>query len=121
METNNPFKIPDLTPMYEAVRDYVLCHQGANGFILTDNSECDTMWTIVYDMEYYEAHEYEIKAVRVKNKTLEILFDPSSVTYTEDSVKNFDDDDWHPVMFDDVVYYIPTIFSLAECIQEYVK
>ena len=119
-DDKNPMRIPDLSPMYEAVRDFVKENQGDKGFICTDNYECDAIWCIVYDLDYFEAHEYEVKAVRVKNKNLEILFDSPSIRYDDKSCAEIDDDAWCDVMYDDCVYYVPTIFNIAENIQEYV-
>ena len=121
---DNPFKIPDLTPMYEAVRDYVKKHQGEKGFILTDNPDCDTIWTIVFDDYDYDAKEYEVKAIRVNEyNSLQIIYDPSSVKYDESSVCDMMEDNevWYDVQYDDYVYFIPTIFNIAESIQEYVE
>lgn len=119
---NNPFEIPDLTVMYEAVRDYVAEHQGPKGFILTDDQNYDTIWTIVYEPKYNEGREYEVKAVRVdRYYHLQIVFDLSSVTYNDEAVAALDDNKWYDVRYDDNVYYNHTIFNIAEYIREYVK
>lgn len=118
---NNPFCIPDLNPMYNKVKDFVKEHQGEKGFILTDNSECDTIWTIVYDGYYGEVREFEVKAVRVVGDRLECYYDLPGVTYKEKDIEYIETRDWHSVVTDDEVMYIPTIFSIAESISEYVE
>lgn len=119
-DERNPMRIPDLTPMYEAVRDFVKENQGDKGFICTDDEKCDTIWTIVYSDMYATSFEYEVKAVRVKNEDLEIIYDYPGIIYEDEEIRNRDEDDWSSVQYDDFVYYIPTIFNLAENIQEYV-
>lgn len=125
---NNPFKVPDLTPMYEAVRDYVKEHQGEKGFILTDNPENDTIWAICYDEAMNSACEPEVKAVRVnKYGVLQAVIDNSSVLYDEDRVAKIPEETqdvcgfWLDVQYDDYLYFIPTIFNIAENIEEYVN
>ena len=123
METKNknPFCIPDLTPMYEKVRDFVKEHQGEKGFIFTDNEENDTIWTFIYNDMMNTVSELEVKAVRVKYNVLQILYDDSYTTYKESDVVDKDECDWsNDIRYDDSVYYIQTIFSIAESIQEYV-
>lgn len=125
---NNPFNVPDLTPMYEAVRDYVKEHQGEKGFILTDNPENDTIWAICYDEAMNSAWEPEVKAVRVnKYGALQAVIDNSSVCYDEDRVAKIPEETqgvcgfWLDVQYDDYLYFIPTIFNIAENIEEYVN
>lgn len=118
---NNPFNIPDLRSMYNAVRDYVKEHQGEKGFINTDDPHCDTMYTIAYDCGYKDVSEYEIKAVRVdSHNKLQILYDSFFVYYTDESIAEMEKE-WRDVEYDDYVCYIPTIFNIAEGIREYVE
>lgn len=120
-QNKNPFCIPDLTPMYERVKEFVKEHQGEKGYILTDNEENDTIWTFVYNDMMNSVSEFEVKAVRVKNNMLQILYDDSYTKYKEDDISDSDEYDWsNDIQYDDCVYYIQTIFSLAESIQEYV-
>jgi len=120
-DERNPMRIPDLTPMYEAVRDFVKEHQGDKGFICTDDSTCDTIWCVVRDLVYFEIYEYEVKAIRVKDNNLEILYDDASTRYDEKSCGDMMDDNcWFDVRLHDCIDYIPTIFNIAENIQEYV-
>ena len=119
----NPFCIPDLTLMYEKVRDFIRNNQGEKGFICTHNPQCDTIFTIIYDGCSYEVNEYTIKAVRVNDyNRIQILFDTFNTVYTEEIISDMmnDNEDWYDVQYDDAVYYIPTIFNIAEYIREYV-
>lgn len=125
---NNPFSIPDLTPMLDAVKAFVKEHQGEKGFILTDNPENDTIWAICYDETKNSAWEPEVKAVRVnKHGVLQVVVDNSSVRYDEDSVAKIPEETqdvcgfWLDVQYDDYLYFVPTIFNIAENIEEYVK
>ena len=119
-DERNPMRIPDLSPMYEAVRDFVKENQGDKGFICTDNSECDTIWCIVYDFDYFEIREYAVKVIRVKNNTLEIIYDPPMIHYDDESIAELSDDEWFELKYSDSIYYIPTLFNIAENIQAYV-
>lgn len=117
---NNPFNIPDLMPMYRSVRDWVKEHQ--TSFILTDNQDCDTIWTFVYDYRANSAFEYEVKAVRVdSHDSLQILYAPSNERYNDIDIGCTADEYWHDVLDDDYVYFNPTIFNIAEFIREYVE
>lgn len=124
---NNPMSIPDLDPMYERLKEFIKKHQGGKGFILTDDSRCDTIWAICYSEIANQAEEYEVKAVRVDKGAIEVMVDFSGVTYTENDVivraasksKDFTGQ-WLQLRWDDYLYYIPTIFNIAENIHEYV-
>lgn len=125
---NNPFSIPDLTPMLDAVEAFVKEHQGEKGFILTDNPENDTIWAICYDETQNSAWEPEVKAVRVnKHGVLQAVIDNSSVCYDEERVAKIPEETqdvcgfWLDVRYDDYLYFIPTIFNIAENIEEYVE
>lgn len=126
----NPFGIPDLTPMYEKVKEYVKKHQGEKGFILTDNSQYDTIWAIAFDEGHNTAWEPEVKAVRVdKHNNLQVIVDNSSIAYDDNAVmeaKGPEEADsyigsWDDVQYSDYIYFIPTIFNIAESIREYVN
>lgn len=123
MYENKTFGIPDLSKLYERVRDWVKEHQGEKGFIITDNNErCDTIWIIIYDDYTQNVNEFQVKAVRVnKDNDLQILYDLHNVIYDEDSVKDSKDKSWNYVQYDDYVYFIPTIFNIAESIEGYVN
>ncbi len=128
---NNPFHIPDLTQMYEAVRDFVKEHQGKKGYILTepaqDETLYDTIWGFTYNESERQAEEAQVKAVRVsKDNELQVILDQYAI-WDDESVKNVGEDYdcifgcWANVEYDDCVYFIPTIFNIAENIQQYIK
>lgn len=119
----NPFGIPDLMPTYVKLRDFIKAHQGEKGYILTDNSDNDTIYTIVYDEGPNKANEYEVKAVRVnENNDIELLYDDSGITWDDDAVVNAKEygNYWDDLWDSDLVYRVPTIFNIAEFIREYV-
>lgn len=116
----NIFKIPNLQPMLEAVTDFVLNHQGDKGYILTDDSGKDYIYDIEYSIEENCAGEFHVKAVRVKHGILEIITDASNVRYNDETVKEISESVWDSVQYSNVIYFIPTIFNIAENIEEYV-
>lgn len=121
MTDNNPFKIPNLRPMLEAVTEYVKEHQGERGFILTDVGENDTIHSIEYDFYLNSVQELHVKAVRVnEHGRMEILTELFNIKYNEQAVKAAKETDWMDVEYTDSLYFVPTIFNIAENIAEYV-
>ncbi len=122
----NPFHIPDLTPMYEALKDFIKEHQGDKGYILTDNDALDPIWSFVYDESEHKAVEVEVKAVQVdKHGCIKVIVDDFNTKYDDKSVSMADKADtiygaWLDLQYDDNLFYIHTVFSIAESIQEYV-
>lgn len=127
---NNPFGIPDLTPMLEKVTAYVKEHQGEKGFINTDNMDCDTIWGLIYDERLNEGVEVQVKAVRVnEHGILEAMvdYDPNTI-YTDDGITESEKLNHNTSVYgtfldvrnDDYLYFIHTIFNIAENIREYV-
>ena len=116
---NNPFHIPDLTPLYEEVKAAVLKAQGSDGFLVVDDNEKDTIWTMVFENVDEEYREYQIKALRVKNDILECIYDSPHIRWTVEDVANADDEQWDSVEYDDYIYFVPTIFSIAENLPDY--
>lgn len=117
---SNPIRIPDLDSLYDSVRDFIKENQGDKGFICTDNPMCDTIWTFFYSDDYNTPFEFEVNAVRVIGDAIEILFDQASIIYTEEDIANADETDWYDIKDDYHIYYIHTLFSIAESIYEYV-
>lgn len=113
-------RIPDLTDLYESVKTFVLEHQEPAGFIYTQNSDCDTIWTMVWDGSDCEYTEYEVKALRVKNNSLECIYDRPYLDWSKQAIACADDDTWYNVRYDDSIFFLPTIFSIAENIEQYV-
>lgn len=127
VKPSNPFLIPNLQPMTDAVTDYVAMYQGEKGYILTEHSthHNDIIWGLVYNAARGEAQEAKVKAVRVKEGSLQALFDASDAVYNDETVKRASEGDklfgsWLDVHYDDCVYYVHTIFFIAEYVAEYV-
>lgn len=121
MSQKNIFKIPNLQPMLEAVTAFVLNHQGDKGFILTDNPDKDRIYDIEYSFDDNRADEFHVKAIRVKNGMLEIITDVSNVRYNDEAVREIPESVWDSVKHSDLIYFVPTIFNIAENIEEYVS
>lgn len=121
----NPFNIPDLKPMSKALWHFIYKHQGEKGFILTDREDCDCMYAMVYmessDCNLTDYIEYHIKAIRVNGLSIEIVFDGRYTKYNEDDIKDLSDNDWYDIEYDDYVFYLPTVFSIAESLDQYVE
>lgn len=119
--------IPKLDRMYDAVKAFVRKHQGKKGYIETQNADCDTIYTLVYSEDIFDAMEMRVHGVRVNpaNDELEIIYDndthyPYRIKYGhEDFVSP--EAEWESVKDSDIVYFIPTIFDIAQFIEEYVK
>lgn len=115
----NPFRIPSLEPMVQKVTAFVKEKQGGKGFILTDVPSNDDIYDIEYNHEEGRADEFHVKAIRVKNGGLEIITDLHNVRYDEESVTNAPEDAWQSLQNSDYIYFVPTIFNIAENIWEY--
>ena len=106
--------------MLKSVIVYVKKYQGEKGFILTDRDDKDAFYDIEFSLEDNRANEFQIKAVRVIGNNLEILTDVNQVRYDEQSVRDADESDWESVEDSDTIYFKPTLFNIAENIQNYV-
>lgn len=123
----NPFGIPDLTPMYEAVCAYVKEHQGEKGYIDTQDEGCDTIWSHEYETDTsVELLERHVKAVRVNRYgSLQVMTDNSNILYRDEDIRSAKDDAedpdprWKNVRNDDEIVYVQTLFNIAESIREY--
>ena len=122
--------IPDLNPLYEEVVAYVKEHQGEKGYIDCQpyqEDSGDIIYTFIYNEESAWGEERMVYGVRVEDNDLQICFEPYMRTYRtiyddktfkgeyEDAEANAE---WWSVKWSDV-YYIPTLFNIAECIEEY--
>jgi len=110
MRTKSPSQnIPSLDNLYDVTREYVKEHQGEKGYIDTNsNLGNDLIFAIIYDYYNTDVHEVSISKVRVnENNDLEIMVDYNK--------------DWDCVRYSDTVLFIPTIYSIAESIEEYVE
>ena len=132
METdNNPLRVPDLTPMYEAVCGYVKEHQGEKGYIDTQDERCDTIWSHEYLTDQsFKLIELQVKAVRVnRHGKLQMISDLPfpSVDYKDENIRSAREDArdpdprWKDVRYSDEVVFVQTLFNIAECIREYAE
>ena len=114
--------IPDFTPLYNEVKAYIQENQGEKGFINTQNEYADTIYAVVYsdDNTMYDAH---VKAVRVANDQIEVIYEMDSyncrVEWSDEDIKNADEEEWEAIYWSDVIHYVPTLLSIAEAIEEY--
>lgn len=119
--------IPNLDNLFKKTCEFVKEHQGEKGYIETQNTDCDTIFTLVYFESEFQAKEMRVHGVRVNpaNDDLEILYDNDvtgriTIEYSEEDFKS-KDAEWESVRWSDVVYYVLTIFNIAEFIEEYVE
>ena len=127
--------IPNLDDLYEEVATYVREHQGEKGYIDCQPYQKEP-GDIIYTFEYNEfsgwGEERMVYGVRwnEEERDLEICFEPwmrsYRLVYDEKAFKGeYEGEDkdanaeWYSVRWSDIVYYIPTIFSIAESIEEY--
>lgn len=123
------FNIPNLDSLYAEVIAYVNEHQGEKGYIdcqpiqyinCQPVSKGDSIYCFVYNEEYLQGEENLVYGVRVKDGDLEICFEPITKTYgLEYGDDDFQNAEWYSVRWSDAVYYVPTLFNIAECIEEY--
>lgn len=123
------YNIPNLDPLYDEVVAYVKEHQGEKGYIDTQSDENDTIYCFVYQDFSGQGEERIVYGVRVEDDDLQICYEPFMrtyrVVYDDDVFQGRCEDpdanaEWESVRWSDV-YYVPTIFSIAECIEEYVS
>lgn len=119
--------IPNLDNLFKKTCEFVKGHQGEKGYIETQNDDCDTIFTLVYFESEFQAKEMRVHGVRVNptNDDLEIVYDNDvtgslRIEYSEEDFKS-KDAEWESVRWSDVVYYVLTIFNIAEFIEEYVE
>lgn len=128
-------RIPNLDEMYEDVCKYVRENQGEKGYIDCQPYQ-EEPGDIIYTYEWTDFsgifEERMVYGVRwnEEEQDLEICFEPYMRTYRtiyddktfrglyegEDADANAE---WYSVKWCDSVLYIPTIFNLAENIEEY--
>jgi len=117
--------IPNLDPLYNTLRNYIKEHQGDQGYINTDSClngrNLDTIYGIKYCQESEIGEERIVFGVRVRNDDIEVLMKPWMRTFHNCPEKEeyTDDHNWDTLKSGDTCYYIPTLFSIAETIEEY--
>ena len=122
-------RIPNLDNMYHDVVAFVKKHQGEKGYINTDpcpkdNIHLDTIYAFVYDEVSGCGTEEIVFGVRVTaNNDLEVITRPWMRTYHNNPTEEeyADNNNWFDVKWGDRVYYIHTIFAIAELIKEYTE
>ena len=116
-------RVPNLDEMYGDVVKFVKANQGKKGYI-----DCqpflngDIIYGFIYDDEERRGVENYVYAVRVVDDDLECLLEPVMNSYrVKYAPEDFtsEDREWYSVRWSDV-YYIPTLFNIAESIGEYV-
>ena len=118
------FNIPNLDPLYNEVVEFVKENQGEKGYIDCQPAlKNDIIYAIMYSGDMGCGYEYYVYGVRVRDNELEVRLEPINDTYTvKYEEEDFTEDDpynpWESVRCGDV-YYIPTLFNIAECIEEY--
>ena len=126
--------IPNLDTLYNKVVEFVKEHQGEKGYIDTQDDGADTIYTFVYEDFSSQGEERIVYGVRVETgedgaEDLQICFEPFmhtyKVIYDDNTFRGLNEDPdanavWYSVRWSDV-YYVPTIFSIAEAIEEYVE
>ena len=115
--------IPNLEPLFNEVVAYVAENQGDKGYIDCQPSlKGDIIYGFIFSDFSGVNEEKYVYGVRVVNGDLEALFEDITRTYlTEYSDEDFKQaDDWVSVRWSDVAY-IPTLFNIAENIEEYGK
>lgn len=117
----NPFRIPNLKPMLSKVKKYVRTAQKDRGYIDTQGQPHDTIYSFGFDPNTRAGVEMEVHGIRVTDGgDLQIVQKPIASTYYEKlSDDDFKDADWVSITDDPSVYFIPTIFNIAESIKQY--
>ena len=122
--------IPNLDGLFKKVVKFVKANQGEKGYIDCQPFKADDDGTIrgdiIYGIVFDEAEDCGVEkyvyGVRVVDNDIEILLE--SVTRTYRTVyKNSDfinSDEWLSLRWSEV-YYVPTLFNIAEAIEEYVE
>lgn len=119
---NNPIKgVPDFDGLYENVVAYVLEHQGEKGYIDTQDSTLDIIYTFNFD-ENGDAYEARVYGVRVHDGDLEVLTEPIMrtyrVVYSDEDFRN--SEEWESVRWSEMPFQ-HTLLMIAEDIHEYVE
>lgn len=126
------FSIPNLDNLYNEVVAWVKEHQGEKGYINTDyiveNEDgtediLDTLYSFYYNDAADSYEERIVYGVRVREDDLEVCSKPYMRTYHNNCSEDeyLDDISWYSVRWSDIVLYVPTLFSIAENIEEYTE
>ena len=122
LRDNNPFFVPNLQPMYDAVRDYVRAFQGKRGFLLTEDNQKKTICGYLYDEKLQLHVERQVKGVRVTPEgQLEVVMDEPAKHYTNIALGKLQHECWIDIRNNANVHFVPTLFSLADAISDYTE
>ena len=114
--------------LHQALCEFVRDNQGEKGYIDLRNADesRDSIFGIVFnDYDFHSPEEVQIQAIRYSEcGQLEVLFEIVSlhtkVVWSEDDIRDAKDDEWEILRGGDVVNFVPTLYSIAEFIEEYV-
>lgn len=113
--------LPDLTPVYNYLVEFIRKYQGEKGYIDLQDERVDTIWAMIWEDDYYY-QELQVKAVRVVGKDdIEVICDLPNINWSEDDLKTADIEEWHSLRYDDYLVYLNTVYSLASNIAQYVQ
>lgn len=122
--------------VYENVYAKVKELQGDKGYVDTQDKSCDTIYFYGYvDTISYTLVEGVVCGVRATENGVEILGHTKQNVWDyklyeddfKEAAKNYDNDDciddwewcWQPIIGNETILYIPTLFAIAEVIEEY--
>lgn len=117
--------IPNLDKLFDKVKEFVKANQGEKGYIDCQPSiGSDIIYGMMFDDFSGFGVEQYVYAVRVVNDDIEILLEPIMRTWRtiyqpEDFTSSDNEDKWFSLKCSDV-YYVATLFNIAEFIEEYV-
>lgn len=120
-----------LNQLADELKVFVKEHQGEKGYIdlrLQDEDKDKLTYDEILSIAYIEDYgpvEVSIKAIRYKEvenaNWLEVLYEVSTeVLWSEEDIKNADEDDWEVIPDGLTLDYVKTIFAITEFINEYV-
>jgi hypothetical protein len=101
-------RIPDLKAFYNDIVSFVKEHQGENGYIDTNTEEngYDSIYALCSD-GWTSFNEKEIEKVRVNERG--VL-----------QIELCDSTGWYDVEISDYILFVPTLFEIGECIEDFV-
>lgn len=116
--------IPSLDTLYEITKEYIRSHQGAKGYIPTQDLRRDTIYGYAFVDVDMHVIEVRVHALRVKDNDIQIFYDcdtwgANTVTYKhEDFIA--ENDPW--VSFKNADMLLPqTLMNIAEFIHEFAE
>ena len=105
---------------YDALRAFIESAQKDRGFIRIERGAGDIMYALVWLDHDYSYVEYEIKALRVKDGRVQMIYDPINIDWSINDIVNADDDCWRDLM-DDMVHFRPTLIGILDVMAELIE